>query len=264
MLRVYLNGDSQTIGTDLPIDAPTDGTAYASYAVHLCSLLGGTCIANPAVGGASNERILRTTNQMLDDCERERPVKIANDLYRTGDKTPYPDFIVIGFTEYSRYDWFYNGEYRSSGAELDGLGPDEVWNEKNHQRAEWQLEHLSGEKASYGQISFYYNQMYNLHLRLEYLKIPHLFLNAHAGFYDDYGVEHRRNQRAEDLCEFDWDNCFWNVYATEDASFTSWAGKRGYKDVIGWHYEHQAHLDFSELMHQYIQDNDLVNMYKDT
>ena len=185
-------------------------------------------------------------------------------MYRTGDKTPYPDFIVIGFTEYSRYDWFYNGEYRSSGAELDGLGPDEVWNEKNHQRAEWQLEHLSGEKASYGQISFYYNQMYNLHLRLEYLKIPHLFLNAHAGFYDDYGVEHRRNQRAEDLCEFDWDNCFWNVYATEDASFTSWAGKRGYKDVIGWHYEHQAHLDFSELMHQYIQDNDLVNMYKDT
>jgi len=247
-LAIYLNGDSQTIGTDLPDYADDDGHFIGSYALHLCELLGGTCIANPAVGGASNERILRTTNQMLDDCERNNE--------------PYPDFIVIGFSEYSRYDWFYNGEYRSAGAELDGLGPDEVWNEKNHQRAEWQLEHLSGEKASYGQISFYYNQMYNLHLRLEYLKIPHLFLNAHAGFYDDYGVEHRRNQRAEDLCEFDWDNCFWNVYATEDASFTSWAGKRGYKDVIGWHYEHQAHLDFSKLMHQYIQDNDLVNKYE--
>ena len=231
MLRIYLNG--HFIG---------------SYALHLCELLGGTCIANPAVGGASNERILRTTNQMLDDCERNNE--------------PYPDFIVIGFSEYSRYDWFYNGEYRSSGAELDGLGPDEVWNEKNRQRAEWQLHHLSCDKASYGQISFYYNQMYNLHCRLEYLKIPHLFLNAHAGFYDDYGVEHRRNQRAEDLCEFDWDNCFWNVYATEDASFTSWAGKRGFKDVTGWHYEHQAHLDFSKLMHQYIQDNDLVNKYE--
>ena len=247
-LAIYLNGDSQTIGTDLPDYADDDGHFIGSYALHLCELLGGTCIANPAVGGASNERILRTTNQMLDDCERNNE--------------PYPDFIVIGFSEYSRYDWFYNGEYRSSGAELDGLGPDEVWNEKNHQRAEWQLEHLSGEKASYGQISFYYNQMYNLHLRLEYLKIPHLFLNAHAGFYDDYGVEHRRNQRAEDLCEFDWDNCFWNVYATEDASFTSWAGIREYKDVPGWHYEHKAHIDFAQVMYDYIQSKDLLNKYK--
>ena len=248
MLRIYLNGDSQTIGTDLPDYADDDGHFIGSYALHLCELLGGTCIANPAVGGASNERILRTTNQMLDDCERNNE--------------PYPDFIVIGFSEYSRYDWFYNGEYRSSGAELDGLGPDEVWNEKNRQRAEWQLHHLSCDKASYGQISFYYNQMYNLHLRLEYLKIPHLFLNAHAGFYDDYGVEHRRNQRAEDLCEFDWDNCFWNVYATEDASFTSWAGIREYKDVPGWHYEHKAHIDFAQVMYDYIQSKDLLNKYK--
>ena len=248
MLRIYLNGDSQTIGTDLPDYADDDGHFIGSYALHLCELLGGTCIANPAVGGASNERILRTTNQMLDDCERNNE--------------PYPDFIVIGFSEYSRYDWFYNGEYRSSGAELDGLGPDEVWNEKNRQRAEWQLHHLSCDKASYGQISFYYNQMYNLHCRLEYLKIPHLFLNAHAGFYDDYGVEHRRNQRAEDLCEFDWDNCFWNVYATEDASFTSWAGIREYKDVPGWHYEHKAHIDFAQVMYDYIQSKDLLNKYK--
>ena len=250
MLRIYLNGDSQTIGTDLPDYADDDGHFIGSYALHLCELLGGTCIANPAVGGASNERILRTTNQMLDDCERNNE--------------PYPDFIVIGFSEYSRYDWFYNGEYRSSGAELDGLGPDEVWNEKNRQRAEWQLHHLSCDKASYGQISFYYNQMYNLHCRLEYLKIPHLFLNAHAGFYDDYGVEHRRNQRAEDLCEFDWDNCFWNVYATEDASFTSWAGIREYKDVPGWHYEHKAHIDFAQVMYDYIQSKDLLNKYKPT
>ena len=114
MLRIYLKGDSQTIGTDLPDYADDDGHFIGSYALHLCELLGGTCIANPAVGGASNERILRTTNQMLDDCERNNE--------------PYPDFIVIGFSEYSRYDWFYNGEYRSSGAELDGLGPDEFWN----------------------------------------------------------------------------------------------------------------------------------------
>ena len=252
MLRVYLNGDSQTIGTDLPIDVPTDGTAYASYAVHLCSLLGGTCIANPAVGGASNERILRTTNQMLDDCERN-----------TWARNPYPDFIVIGWTEWSRYDWFYNGKYRSMHAAQDGLSIEETALEKNHPRAEWKKWILSDARLTgTAHVAFYYNQMMNLHSRLEYLKIPHLFLNAHAGFYDEYGVEHRGNHMAVDLFEgFDWQNCFWNVFERQDASFTSWAGKRGYKDVPGWHYEHQAHIDFGKVMYDYIQEHNLLNMY---
>jgi hypothetical protein len=244
MLQIYLNGDSQTIGTDL-----FDNDA--SYALHLCDLLGGKCIANPAVGGASNERILRTTNQMLDDCERNNE--------------SYPDFMIIGFTEWSRYDWFHNGKYRSANALQDGLGPEEVHADSNRLRYKWQYQHLSGDKAGNGQINFYYNQMYNLHLRLEYLKIPHLFLNAHAGFYDDYGVEHRGNYRAEDLCEFDWYDCFWNVFATEDASFTSWAGIRGYKETsAGWHYEHQAHIDFAQVLYNYVQSKDLLNKYNPT
>tara|TARA_B110000483_G_scaffold210754_1_gene258026 strand:- start:529 stop:1296 length:768 start_codon:yes stop_codon:yes gene_type:complete len=248
MLQIYLNGDSQTIGTDLPEYAGDDGLFVGSYALHLCELLGAKCIANPAVGGASNERILRTTNQMLDDCERNNE--------------SYPDFIVIGFSEYSRYDWFYNGKLRSAHADLDDLGPDEVALPENVGRWKWQSMELSRNDFAPAQISFYYNQTYNLHCRLEYLKIPHLFLNAHAGFYDDYGVEHRDNVRAVNLYEFDWDNCFWNVFATEDASFTSWAGIREYKDVPGWHYEHKAHIDFAQVMYDYIQSKDLLNKYK--
>jgi hypothetical protein len=61
-LAVYVNGDSQTIGTDLSNDG-------ASYAYHLVNHLGGKMIANPAIGGASIDRILRTTHQYLDDCE---------------------------------------------------------------------------------------------------------------------------------------------------------------------------------------------------
>ena len=36
MLRIYLNGDSQTIGTDLPDYADDDGHFIGSYALHLC------------------------------------------------------------------------------------------------------------------------------------------------------------------------------------------------------------------------------------
>ena len=245
MLRVYLNGDSQTYGSDLPMYQ----RHICSYDVHLVHHLGGTVIDNPAVGGASNERILRTTNQMLDDCERNNE--------------PYPEFMVIGWSEWSRYDWFYKGKYRSMNSLQDGLSVEECELEENVPRAEWQKWILSNASLTgTAHLAFYYNQMMNLHLRLEYLKIPHLFFNAHAGFYDEYGVEHRGNTMAVDLFEeFDWQNCFWNVFEREDASFTSWSGKRGYKDVLGWHYEHQAHIDFGKVMYDYIQEHDLLNMY---
>ena len=255
MLRVYLNGDSQTCGSDLPLRHT--GSSYASYAedavcsyaVHLVHRLHGEVIANPAVGGASNERILRTTNQMLDDCERNNE--------------PYPDFMVIGWSEWSRYDWFHNGKLCTAGSMEDGFSIDDLLHNPIHsKRLQWQKRELGGNISSLGQINYQYNQMFNLHCRLEYLKIPHLFLNAHAGFYDEYGVEHRDNTLAVGLVNLGWANCFWNVFKRQDASFTSWAGKRGYKSLPGWHYEHQAHLDFSKVMYDYIQEHDLLNMYK--
>jgi hypothetical protein len=256
MLRVYLNGDSQTCGSDLPLrhtgsllhTESYEEDAVCSYAGHLVHRLGGEVIANPAVGGASNERILRTTNQMLDDCERNNE--------------PYPDFMVIGWSEFSRYDWFYNGKLRTAGSMEDGFSIDDLLHNPIHsKRWKWQDKELGRETFGPGQINYQYNQMFNLHCRLEYLKIPHLFLNAHAGFYDDYGFIHRGNTLAVGLVDIGWDNCFWNVLEREDASFTSWAGKRGFKGVFGYHYEHQAHIDFSKVMYDYIQEHDLLNMY---
>lgn len=250
-IAVYVNGDSQTIGTDLSDDG-------ASYAYHLVNQLGGNIIANPAIGGASIDRILRTTHQYLDDCERNDRA-LANKV-----DDAFPDFVIIGWTEYSRYDWFYEGKTRTMKAELDGLGPNETMLEKNLARKQWQETRLV-DTGGPALIRYFYNQMMNLHSRLEHLKIPHLFLNAHAGFYDQYGVEHRNNTMATDLFEeFDWQNCFWNVFEREDASFTSWAGKRGYEHVPGWHYEHQAHIDFGKVLCDYIQENNLLNMYKET
>lgn len=254
----WVNGDSQTIGTDLSDDG-------ASYAYHLVNRFGGSIIANPAIGGASIDRILRTTHQYLDDCETNRRGENFPALANNVDDA-FPDFVIIGWTEYSRYDWFYEGKTRTMKAELDGLGPDETKLEKNMPRKTWQETSLIGDgEGGPTLIRYFYNQIMNLHSRLEHLKIPHLFLNAHAGFYDEYGVEHRKNTMATDLFEeFDWQNCFWNVFEREDASFTSWAGKRGYEHVPGWHYEHRAHIDFSKVLYDYVQEQDLLNMYKET
>ena len=248
---IYVNGDSQTIGTDLNDDG-------ASYAYHLAKLMGGEIFENPAIGGACIDRILRTTHQFLDDCERNDRA-LANIEF-----DPYPDFVIIGWTEFSRYDWFYNGKMRTSNAELDGLGPEVTHLDENVARNNWQSLVLSNPDCATGQVRYYYNQMMNLHDRLKWLKIPHLFLNAHAGFYDFYGAEHRGNAIVSGLFEeFDWQNCFWNVFEKDDASFTSWAGKRGYNHVPGWHYEHQAHIDFAQHLYEYVERHDLKNMYKE-
>ena len=248
---VYVNGDSQTIGTDLADNC-------ASYPYYLVRDMNGVIIENPAIGGASNDRILRTTHQYLDDCERnDRTLASSVD-------DAFPDFVIIGWTEYNRYDWFYQGKMRTANAELDGLGPEETNLEQNQARGAWQNFHLGNPVNAAAQIAYYYNQMMNLHDRLRYLKIPHLFLNAHAGFYDNYGAEHRGNAIATELFEeFDWQNCFWNVFSKTDCSFTSWAGRRNYKHVPGWHYEHKAHIDFGQYLYEYVQQMGLMDMYKD-
>ena len=46
MLRVYLNGDSQTIGSDLPWGHCEPDVFVGSYADHLVHHLGGEIIAN--------------------------------------------------------------------------------------------------------------------------------------------------------------------------------------------------------------------------
>lgn len=227
-MKIFLNGDSHTDGAEL-----ADPTNEA-YSYRLAKLLNAEIVGNPAVSGASNDRILRTTEDFLRECKE------------------YPDLIVIGWSEPIRFDWFYNGQYRTCRSLEDGFPIDEAI-QHNPERHEY-LTNIMRNDLGYIHHIYQQNQMFNLHEKLNYLNIPHLFFNAHMSFH------HCLNRTKQVLSyidhhRFDWNNCFWNPYDTIDGSFLDWGRNRGYNITKYNHLSQSAHEDFSKLLCNYIKDN---------
>lgn len=253
MKTIYINGDSQSCGTTDVI-----GPSQQSYASHLAAKIAYLPVANQALGGASNDRIFRLTEKYLYECE-------------LGIKE-FPDFILLGFTECIRFDWVVNGNYVTLGqaahysitTEEDRLNFSYEEGKRIYpERYSWHHNVLTNNDAQIGILYYNYNRMINLHNRLEHLKIPHLFLNAHLGFHDVHsGTENGRGYPAIfNYLTYDWDNTFWNVHDSTNSSFVTWAINKGYSYDDGWHPEHQAHKDFSEVLYEYINEHDLLNKY---
>ena len=257
MKTIYINGDSQTCGTTDVIDP--DDPRQRSYSSHLAEKIGYKIVANQAIGGASNDRIFRLTEKYLYECE-------------FGIKE-YPDFILLGFTDCTRFDWVVNGNYVSLGqaghysitTDEDRLNfPYEDAKQLDLGRYQWHHHVLNGNDAIIGILYYNYQRMINLHNKLEHLKIPHLFLNAHLGFNDVHPrtVNGRGYPAIFNYLKYDWDNTFWNVHDPKNSSFVTWAINNGFSCDDGWHPEHQAHKDFSELLCQYANEHNLLNKYK--
>lgn len=257
MPTIYINGDSQTCGTTDVIDPENLEHSYATY---LASKIGYQIVDNQALGGASNDRIFRLTENYLYDCER-------------GDKE-FPDFILIGWSECTRFDWFRKGSYVSLGqvGQSSSITNDDMALSFHYQegkreypeRYRWQKEELTNDDAITGILYYNYQRMMNLHDRLAHLKIPHLFLNAHLGFTDVHPKtgKNRGYHKVLNYLNFDWDNCFWNMLDPDNSSFVTWGLNKGYSYVEGWHLHHEAHIEFSQVLYDYINQYDLLNKYR--
>jgi len=243
-MKIYYNGDSHTCGSELR--NPEDN----AYANIIAKKLNATIVGNPAVGGAGNDRILRLTNQYLDDCERTQE---------------FPDLVIIGWSETQRFDWFHNGEYRTYGSSEDGLSS-ELGHEINNKRAKFHDEYLTSNLSLIGIMRYQHNQMYDLHLRLEHLKIPHLFFNAVRSFYelsDKY--EYKRLLSSADydkefshvLPELNWNNSFWLPYVPH-GSFLAWGRENKFHVTPHFHLEAKAHHLFAELLIEYMVFNKII------
>ncbi len=232
-MRIYFNGDSHTFGSELRNPKET------CYAYVLAKKINGTVVDNPARGGAGNDRILRLTNNYLNDCELG--------------KDKFPDLIVIGWSEPSRFDWFVDGEDKTLGSGDIGLSQDRGL-ELDPNRVKFHNDFLAGDLSLLGITRYQHNQMYNLHLRLKHLKIPHLFFNAVSSFYEifdnDYykkvlsAAEYER-EMSNRLIEFDWNNSFWKPYNI-DGSFLTWGRNNDFKVTQQNHLEEKAHDVFSD------------------
>lgn len=234
-MKIFVNGDSHTIGSELYY--PTQDT----YIYRLAKLLGGDIVANPAIGGASNDRILRTTEDYLRDCERD---------------SSYPDLIVIGWSESYRTDWFVDNEYRSVfSQELTPERSEEIDNERaKFHSVTWRQTEIRSTMAK-----FYHEKIYDLHLKLEHLNIPHLFFMGVNSLHYEINEKHQLETLQNfdnSIIQYDWKGSFWKAY--EDISFLTWGRDQGYEITKWLHLREDAHAHFAEVLYNHIIDNNIL------
>lgn len=246
MKTIYINGDSNTAGSELTRPLET------TYCYLLAKKLNYTPIYNSAIGGASNDRIIRTTEQFLNKC-----------------KNPYPNFVLIGWSESERHDWFYEGEYRSI-TQSDGVPIDYLQDSlsfegnDNHgtwqKRADWYRNFCKTPEYQYFISKYMHEKIYNLHLHLNFLNIPHLFLNTVRSFSTDNKKMYRLNEF--DIPHYNWNNRFWNPYNT-NGSFLEWGVCSGYQKTIYQHHKEDAHARFADILYDYIMNNNILSCPSD-
>jgi len=234
-MKIFVNGDSHTIGSELYY--PTQDT----YSYRLAKLLGGEIVANPAIGGASNDRILRTTEDYLRECERD---------------SSYPDLIIIGWSESCRTDWFVDTEYRSVFSQE--LTP-ELSKEIDSERAKFHWDTWRQPEIRSTMAKFYHEKMYDLHRRLDHLNIPHLFFMGVCSLHYEITGNNKLSMPAtfdNSIKQYDWNGSFWKVY--EDISFLSWGRDQGYEITKWLHLREDAHAHFAEILYNHIIENNII------
>lgn len=228
-MKIFVNGDSHTSGSELYF-AKQD-----TYPYKLAELFNAEIIDNPALGGASNDRIIRTTEEYLRKCE---------------ETNEYPDLIVIGWSEPNRSDWFVNGKYESLNSE--DFTPIQA-SKLNEPRANYFSKDWRHHSIEYVMTQYYHEKIFNLHQHLDYLKIPHLFFNAVNSFntliewHEPFAGELHNYK----FFKHDWNNAFWKPYEIV-GSFLEWGKHQQYEVTPYHHLKEPAHAAFAQVLHDYI------------
>ena len=223
-MKLYVGGDSNVAGYELK-------NPENSFSYKLGQMLGATETIVQAVGGASNDKILSTTQSYLASCET------------------FPDLVVIGWSSVERQDRFVNGSYVS----LNNLGVVEnVTRIEDDYRYQYFLKHQAHNYDYHREMHKYWqNRIYNYHLELLYYKIPHLFFNAiHSFGFWEGTLEHLVH---------DWDNTFITPY-DKRGSYIEYCEDNGYQEITpGWHhFNEDAHQDWANILYQYIKTYNLI------
>lgn len=217
---LYVNGDSHSAAAEAVNtyafaaddikyqhlgNKPHPDNAAVSYGQYLANVTRSKLVLD-AESACSNDRILRTTREYL--------------------KNNRPDLIVIGWTNWERSEFEYQGEYYQFTANTPRIvWPQEVKNE----HLKWVLSVDSKQQSDR-----YHDSIYMLHLELLLDNIPHLFFNCYDPFYKTTPHE--------------WDNCYISPYG-HHRTFVNWAKALDLPTVgAGYHYGPEAHRKWAETL----------------
>jgi hypothetical protein len=226
-MKILINGDSNMSGEEL--SDINDSLGY-----QFCKLLGGDP-TNLALTGSSNDRIYESTINYINNNE--------------------VDFVLIGWSEMSRLQWFTTAEGFPHFYEINNLGvgrqplPEEYINRYAH----WKKYMADSEEFRRVMSLYWHEKIYNLHSLLNYKKIPHLFFHAFARFhvYDSQ-------------FQLDWNHRFIDPYENPNPAHTyvSWCMSQNYNQITpGWyHFEPAAQLEWAKMLLQHVQNHKLLNI----
>jgi len=170
-----------------------------------------------AISGASNDRIIRTTNEFLD--------------HRRSIGDPYT-VVVIGWCTWEREEWWDDDENEliqvSAGTK--------------HIKPEWEMRYKQwvatlDYKAKETEA---HEKIYELHNKLHMLKIPHLFFNA---------MWHFSPMQAQK----EWHGSYVDPYDPE-MSYAEWAVRNGFGTDRLQHFGPEAHRSWADLLFNRLTD----------
>jgi hypothetical protein len=238
-LIIYVNGDSHSAGAEalnLHAFAEDDGLYYGlgrkphpdnlavSYGCNIANELFAVLHCD-AESASSNARILRTTHEYLSN-------------------SPKPDLVIIGWSTWEREEWFHDGK----DYQVTASGTDDVPDVLKEQYKQWVIQQSTPDIINNKLIKIH-ERIIDLHIKLEDLKIPHLFFNAFQSFSNIRNLKH---MGAEPV---DWNGCYIGPY-DEDLTYYNWLKAQGFQTAneYSYHFRADAHRAWADfLLQNYIQ-----------
>lgn len=138
-----------------------------------------------AESAASNDRILRTTQEFLKGHYKE---KVQEDV-----------FVLIGWTTWEREEWQHEGEYY----QVNSSGLDKLPEPLQPKYKQWIIDTATNWHAHQHK---WHQKVWDLHLELNEQNIKHLFFNSHIAFSL---INHRK----------DWGHNYLNPYEENQTYF---------------------------------------------
>jgi hypothetical protein len=232
---LYVNGDSHTAAAeavtscawaqDDPLllhlgQKPHPYNAAVSWASYLAAALGMDLI-NDSQSGASNHRIMRTAKQWL-----------AKRV------SPEPVLMIIQWSTWERQEWLYQGRYIQVTASGQDSVPEDLRDRYRQfvSEVDWTAVTES-----------WHDTIWQWHQDLLRQNIAHVFFNGNNDFSK---ISQPRDWSGHYLSPYDPAQSFSGL-------LTSW-GHRTVKPG-SWHFGPTSHRVWSEIMLQYLLDNNMVD-----
>ena len=232
-MKLYINGCSHTAAAEAvhPAAFAEDDGKYrhmgrkphpdnmaVSWATVLANKLGYELVCD-AESAASNDRILRTTTDYISH----------HNIHDT--------LVVIQWTTWEREEWLHEGTWY----QVNASGVDMVPRELEQRYKEYIVNVDWNQKTQEA-----HDKIWELHLELEDLSIPHVFFNGHSTFSD---IQNRQ----------DWSTSYLDPY-DRNQSYNAVLRNNGfeYKNPQSYHFGADAHSFWADFMLQYLQRNQFV------